>query len=135
MNSVAIEECLREAVNYINNVVSQNVVLLDVENDVVRLKLQDIYYFEFVNRKVKVVSNHDNDVYIRTSLKNILEKIQDDNFGVPHKAFIVNYFYIKRIKGNSIWLLNEETIPVAQKRAANFKKEYFDFLHKVYSFI
>ena len=45
---------------------------------------------------------------------------------------LVNFYYVKGIKNNEIVLENQKNIPIAQKRAAKFRKEFFDFLHKVY---
>ena len=44
----------------------------------------------------------------------------------------MNFNYIKNIKGNEIILVNSEHIPIAQKRAAIFKKQFNDFLHRIY---
>ena len=120
-----------DAINYVKNKRVQNTICLDINNEVINLKLQEIFYLEFVDKKVKVVSEY-NIIYLRVSLKYIFSKVKDYDFGIPHKAYIVNFNYIKNIKGNEIILVNSEHIPIAQKRAAIFKKQFNDFLHRIY---
>ena len=83
-----------DAINYVKNKRVQNTICLDINNEVINLKLQEIFYFEFVDRKVKVVSEY-NIIYLRVSLKYIFSKVKDYDFGIPHKAYIVNFNYIK----------------------------------------
>lgn len=83
-------------------------------------------------RKESQSGNKNGDKYLRISLKTIYERVKEYNFGMPHKAFLVNFYYVKGIKNNEIVLENQKNIPIAQKRAAKFRKEFFDFLHKVY---
>mgnify|MGYP001047389896 FL=1 len=126
-----IKKVLDEAIGQVTKMQSQNTICLDVNNEIVVLVLRDIIYFEFVERKVKVVTKN-GDKYLRISLKTIYERVKEYNFGMPHKAFLVNFYYVKGIKNNEIVLENQKNIPIAQKRAAKFRKEFFDFLHKVY---
>lgn len=122
---------IEEAIRHITNIRSQNTVSIDINNELVNLELRKIIYFEFVDRKVKVVSQNGTN-YLRISLKSVYDKVKDYDFEMPHKAFIVNFFYVKGIKNNEILLENLDTILIAQKRAAIFKKEFYNFLHKVY---
>lgn len=126
-----IKKVLDEAIGQVTKMQSQNTICLDVNNEIVVLVLRDIIYFEFAERKVKVVTKN-GDKYLRISLKTIYERVKEYNFGMPHKAFLVNFYYVKGIKNNEIVLENQKNIPIAQKRAAKFRKEFFDFLHKVY---
>lgn len=126
-----INKVLNDAIGQITNMRSQNTICLDINNEIVDLELRKIIYFEFVDRKVKVVSQKEVK-YLRISLKVIYDNIKDYDFGMPHKAFIVNFFYVKGIRSNEILLENNENIPIAQKRAATFKKNFYDYLNKVY---
>lgn len=130
----SVQSIFFEAVTYINNHGLQNMVSIDTNGEITNLSLQNIYYFEFIDRKVKIVSNN-GESFIRVSLKSVYDKVHNANFAIPHKAFIINLFQIKRIKGNSILMSNKEMLPIAQKRAASFKKEYFDFLNEVYKML
>ena len=47
--------------------------------------------------------------------------------GLPHRSFIVNMNYIKTIDAVRIELTNSKTIPVAQRRVSDIKKQYLDF--------
>ena len=48
-------------------------------------------------------------------------------FTLPHRSFIVNMNYIKTIDAVRIELTNSKTIPVAQRRVSDIKKQYLDF--------
>ena len=48
-------------------------------------------------------------------------------FALPHRSFIVNMNYIKTIDTVRIELTNSKTIPVAQRRVSDIKKQYLDF--------
>lgn len=125
------KKILEEAISHVKNIYSQNTICLDINNEIVNIDLREIIFFEFTNRKVKMVKQ--NEVkFLRTSLKYIYENVKAFDFGMPHKAFIVNYFHIKAINGIDLLLDNSEHIPIAQKRAAVFKKEFYNFLHRVY---
>ena len=49
------------------------------------------------------------DKYLRISLKTIYERVKEYNFGMPHKAFLVNFYYVKGIKNNEIVLENQKS--------------------------
>lgn len=134
VNEQIVKSIFSEVVAYVNNMIAQNMVSINTDGEAIDLHLQDIYYFEFTERKIRISSSQ-GDTFIRTSLKNIYEKVKYNYFGVPHKAYIVNFFYIKRINNNNILLTNNLTLPLAQKRASNFKKEYHDFLNHVYTML
>ena len=66
------------------------------------------------------------------SLKELYEKFNKYNFESPHKSFIVNMLYVKRIKGFDILLENGDIVPLAQKRAVVFKNRFNDFLQSTF---
>lgn len=66
------------------------------------------------------------------SLKELYEKFKKYNFESPHKSFIVNLLYLKRIKGFDILLENNDIVPLAQKRAVDFKNKFNDFLQSTF---
>ena len=48
-------------------------------------------------------------------------------FALPHRSFIVNMNYIRTIDTEKILLNNDKTIPVAQRRVSDIKKQYLEF--------
>lgn len=105
--------------------------MLPHKNIHLTLELDDIYYFEYMSRRVLI--NTSQGEYIATySLKELYEKFNKYNFESPHKSFIINMLHIKRIKGFDILMENGGTIPLAQKRAVGFKAKFNDFLQSTF---
>ena len=73
-----------------------------------------------------------NIINLSLSVTNLLEKFEQYNFESPHKSFIVNMLYIKSIKGFDIFIENGDKIPLAQKRAVEFKNIFNDFLQETF---
>lgn len=127
----SIYEVLREAVRYLDHASEKQRYAFKTEEGIVTLELDDIYYFEYLSRKV--IINSSKGKYTATySLKELYEKFSKYNFESPHKSFIINMLHIKSIKGFDIYLENEIVIPLAQKRAVDFKERFNDFLQSTF---
>ena len=48
-------------------------------------------------------------------------------FTLPHRSYIVNMNYISTIISNEIHLSNNKTVPLAQRRVVEIKKQYLTF--------
>lgn len=117
-----IYEVLSEAVRYLECVSEKQRYAFTTENGIVTLELDDIYYFEYLSRKVIICSAKGK--YTATySLKELYEKFSKYSFESPHKSFIVNMLHIKRIKGFEVYMENGAVVPLAQKRAVDFKEK------------
>lgn len=122
---------LKEVIHYLDNSIEKQKFAFTTEKGVLTLELDDIYYFEYMSRRVLI--NTSQGEYIATySLKELYEKFNKYNFESPHKSFIINMLHIKRIKGFDILMENGGTIPLAQKRAVGFKAKFNDFLQSTF---
>lgn len=122
---------LSEAVRYLDHASERQRYAFKTEEGIVTLELDDIYYFEYLSRKV--IINSSKGKYIATySLKELYEKFSKHNFESPHKSFIINMLHIKCIKGFNVYMENEAVVPLAQKRAVNFKEKFNDFLQSTF---
>ncbi|MNC77065.1 hypothetical protein D3C75_1289260 [compost metagenome] len=65
-------------------------------------------------------------------MSKVYDELKFYGFGVPHKSFIVNFQSIHSIKGYEIKIRNGEVVPMAQRRAVEFKKVFFDYLNETY---
>lgn len=93
----------------------------------IRVECDKICYFEFSNRKIKLVLN-DKRYFMKGKISDIKEKMEGYGFASPHKSFVVNLDQIKNIKGYDIYLMNDEILPLSQKQAVAFKKSLSRFL-------
>ena len=122
---------LREAVYYLDHASVKHKFAFTTDEGVLTLDLDEIYYFEYISRKV-VIHTSQGKYTAAYSLKELLEKFGKFNFSSPHKSFIVNLIHIKCIKGFDIFMENRDVLPLGQKRAAEFKRKFNDFLQSTF---
>lgn len=96
---------------------------------VVRLLPKEIYFFEYINRKVKLKTL--NNIYIlKDKITSIANEMRRYGFFMPHKSFTVNLFHVKSIKGYDIFMMDGSVIPLSQKKSTEFREEFNMFLEK-----
>ena len=99
----------------------------DTDLGIKTLNIDDIYYFESYNHKIKVVTKG-RSLEISDSINNVLNNFKSYGFSMPHKSFVINLLYVSSIKGYDITLTDGDIIPISQKRAVGFKSEFHSFL-------
>lgn len=99
----------------------------DTNLGVKTLNVEDIYYFESCNHQIEIVSK-DRTFKISDSITNILNNFKAYGFSMPHKSFVINLLYVSSIKGYDVELTSGDRIPISQKRAVEFKAEFYSFL-------
>lgn len=91
------------------------------------LDIRQIYYFEYENRHVKMVT--ENGVfYIRSKIADMAAKMQDYGFYMPHKSFIVNFLHVQSMLNSDIHMTNGDTVMLSQKRASEFRKTFAAYI-------
>ena len=88
----------------------------------VRLPVDMIYYFEYQNRRIYMKAK-DTTYEMRGRISDIVGRMEEYGFSVPHKSFVVNLYHVKNIKGYEILMMNGEWIPLSQKQAVQFKEK------------
>ncbi|MBP2630650.1 MAG: response regulator [Firmicutes bacterium] len=87
---------------------------------------REIIYFEYSNRKIRIVTNIK--VYnVYCSLKKLQATLENYSFAMPHKAFLVNLYEIRKISFEGIFLSNGDIIPIAKRNVVKFKVLYKQF--------
>lgn len=89
--------------------------------------VQKIYYFEYENRHVKLVSENGT-FYIRSKIADMYVKMQDYGFYMPHKSFIVNFLHVQSVIGTDIHMTNGDVVMLSQKRASQFRKAFAGYI-------
>lgn len=120
---------LDEAIEYSKNEEEEVEIEFITTEGIIRLKPKDIYYFEYLDRKVKV-KTLDKVYMIKEKITHIAEKMINYDFLMPHKSFTINLFYIKSIKGYDIFMMDGSVIPLSQKKSSEFRDEFNIFLEK-----
>lgn len=120
---------LDEAIEYSKNEEEEVTIEFITTEGIIRLKPKEIYYFEYLDRKVKVKAL-DKVYMIKEKITHIAEKMINYDFLMPHKSFTINLFYIKSIKGYDIFMMDGSVIPLSQKKSSEFRDEFNIFLEK-----
>jgi DNA-binding LytR/AlgR family response regulator len=100
------------------------------ELPVVKLRLNDIIYFEYLKsmRKVSIVLE-ERTYKCSYVMEKLAEELESYGFSTNCRGQLVNLRYISKIKGYDIYLHSGEKLRLSQKRAVEFKKIMNDFLH------
>lgn len=98
-----------------------------LENKFKNFYVNDIYYFEYINRKIKIKLEYEEYFFI-DRMKDLAEKMQDYNFEICHQCFLINLTHVKKIKGYEVFLDNNEKLSVSQKKSADFRKKLNKFI-------
>lgn len=125
---------LEDIFYYINNSKSKKYQMFKTNDGMENILLEDILYFEYKPRMV-VINSIDRKYISQYTLKEIYKKLEKLNFAYPHKSFIVNLLHVKLIKGFDVIMDDGTIIPLAQKRAVEFKNIFNEFLQSTFDLI
>ncbi|KAJ50141.1 DNA-binding LytR/AlgR family response regulator [Clostridium tetanomorphum] len=118
---------LNEAIAYSEDKEEKELIEFITLEGVVRLAPRDIYYFEYINRKVKIKTLNNN-YMLKKNITTVSKDMKEYGFLMPHKSFIVNLFYVKSIKGYDIFMMDGSIIPLSQKKSSEFREQFNIFL-------
>lgn len=95
------------------------------------VNIDDILFFEYKeSRKVIMYTsdNKDEGAVIRDTIYELYERLNKSKFFMPHKAFIVNFKFVRsaETKQGEITMTNGKSVHLSQKKRKKFKEE----LHK-----
>lgn len=90
-------------------------------------EVRDIFYFEYLNRKIKIKLENEEYFFI-DRMKDLTKRMQEYSFETCHQCFLVNLQHIVKIKGYEVFLDNNETLPVSQKKSAEFRRKLNKFV-------
>lgn len=100
-----------------------------IETMIKEFDVEDICYFEYVNRRIKIRTVYGN-FYFIDQMKNLHSKMKIYQFERCHQSYLINLKYVKKLKGYNLFLKNGETIPVSQKKSAEFREKLNKFIQK-----
>lgn len=93
-----------------------------------KIYLSGLIYVEALNRKVIYYLKNGEQITSAerfSSVCNVL--MQNSEFILAHRSFLVNMNYIRSITATDMHLQNGKTIPLAQRRVSEIKKHYLAF--------
>ncbi len=108
-------------IRHIRNRNQEKLRFLSESNTIIHLDPMDIYYFEYVNRKIKIAAK-ENTFICKGTVREIAAQMETYGFMISHQSFVVNLFHIEKISAQMLVMSNGEAIPLAQKRASAVRK-------------
>lgn len=125
-----LDEVIAKILHRRENEDSRHVIMeFNAGKNQLRIALEDIYYFEREDRKIKVVTKKGNFTLYDT-ISSIENRVKPHDFILSHQSFIININYMREYVKDEIYMMNNDIIPLAQKRAAEFKQVMRSFLEK-----
>ena len=99
------------------------VTFLSKNYSLIRLRCSDILYFEYFDRKVRIVTEDAEYICINEKISDIARKMKPYGFSMCHQSFVVNLYAIAGIGSQELIMKNGDTVYLAQKRTASIRKE------------
>lgn len=100
------------------------------EKHTLLLPVDTILYFEYIKSKKKVKIVTENMVYEYPDAISGLEKrMQPCGFATSRRGILVNLKNVAKTKGYDVVLKNGESVPLSQKRVAQFKERLNEYIH------
>ncbi len=88
---------------------------------IIRINTSQILYFEYMERQV-IMHTNERLWHLQRKITDIASEMEQYDFTMPHKSFVVNLFAVKKIEGYDIILVDDSMIPLSQKKATAFRK-------------
>lgn len=93
-----------------------------------KIYLSGLIYVEAMNRKVIYYLKNGEQITTAERFSSVCDMLmQNSEFILPHRSFLVNMNYIRSITTTDMHLQNNKIIPLAQRRVADIKKHYLAF--------
>lgn len=122
-----LEEVFMKAISIINPN-KNNIFFYKTGHSIKSININKIVFFEIKNRIVFLKCN---DGFIENfyfSMKNLVEKVDNNRFIQIHRSFLVNSYYIKSIDGKNLILYDGTILPIGEKYIKNLKIQYSKFI-------
>ncbi len=93
--------------------VEQSQLFVRVDGKFVRIELGDIMYIESLGDYVRFYSENGKKYIVHSTIKNIAQKITNDNFLKVHRSYVVNLSKVVDIEEANL-LIKDKVIPVSR---------------------
>lgn len=92
-----------------------------------RVPLKNILYFESHLRKIRLVGVKEA-VEFYGKVHDVLKQLRGMSFVRPHKAYIVNYAYVSKVRYEELEMANEDHIPVSQGKRKAMREFHLEYI-------
>lgn len=105
------------------NMYANAVTFQSEDNTLIYLPVMDIYYFEYLKRKIKIVTKDRDYICINEKITGIADRMEKYGFIMSHQSFVVNLYHVDKITSQSLLMQNGAVVYLAQKRASAVRKK------------
>lgn len=127
ISSVRLQQVLEDIFQYVKKTDKQRILDFHTNVGMVCIDAADICYFEFVNRKIRMVTSQST-YYMTGRISSIYARTRFMGFSTPHKSFVVNLLHVKNVRNLEILMDNGDMIPLSQKKQKEWKQELTNYL-------
>lgn len=127
VNKEMIHRQLKEVISYYEEEEPEQQLMFELEEGYSELNVKDIFYFEYLARKIQVKTKGGN-YTLKGSITEMGKRMEPFGFYMPHKSFTVNLFYVKSIKGYDICMMDGSIIPLSQKKSVEFRERLGNYM-------
>lgn len=136
----AVEEQIKEYFKFCGQpqeirIEFRNVKLLAVGKEerkpLINLPAKSILYFEYIKmqKEIRIVTDKEDYIYSETMNK-LQDRIKTLGFEICCRGILVNLERVKKIKGYNIILDDGSSVPLSQRRVAQFKERINEYMHE-----
>lgn len=104
------------------NMYIHTVTFKSENNTLIHLSVMDIYYFEYLDRKIRIVTKEKVYTCVEEKINGIASKMEAYGFIMSHQSFVVNLYHVDKITAQTLIMDNNDVVYLAQKRAATVRK-------------
>ena len=104
------------------NMYIHTVTFKSENNTLIHLPVMDIYYFEYLDRKIRIVTREKVYTCVEEKITGIADKMEPYGFVMSHQSFVVNLYHVDKITAQALIMDNNDEVYLAQKRAATVRK-------------
>ncbi len=114
---------------YLATLKDDNYIILKIDDDNKRIKLDDIVYAE-ANDKYCHIRTVNEDIDYRKTLSDFEKLLPADKFFRTHRSFIVGFKHIISHTSTGIVFENNEKAMISKLKYSNFKQAFMDYIKR-----
>lgn len=99
------------------------------DDKTVALPLRKILYIEMYGHYATIHTDS-SEYHVRSTLKDIQNKLPQGYFALPHKSILVNFEHVLSASKSAVQMDNGTTIPISRHRYKEFNDAFFRFLER-----
>ena len=113
---------------YIKKMIQEKYIVLAINsNELIKIRIKDIYCIETHGRKVRYVLQNGNKYITNEKLQEVGEMLKNYGLFMIQRSYVVNLRFVASYNSRDVVLLNGEKISISRKCVNDFKKAFFEW--------